>query len=104
MTKHYGSMQATRELVEICRIGEGDFVLNVGCGVEGGAHRIDLSSESEGRFERYGRWGIMRILLNMISMLLSDRKSRQFMKGGIGAVSRDLLDVVGYGVYAGRKG
>jgi len=33
MTKHYGSMEATRELVEMCRIGDGKYVLDVGCGV-----------------------------------------------------------------------
>jgi ubiquinone/menaquinone biosynthesis C-methylase UbiE len=33
MTKHYGSMEATRELAELCRIGRGTKVLDVGCGV-----------------------------------------------------------------------
>jgi len=33
MTKHYGSMEATRELIELCRIGNGKYVLDVGCGV-----------------------------------------------------------------------
>ena len=33
MTKHYGSMAATRELIELCRIGSGQYVLDVGCGV-----------------------------------------------------------------------
>jgi len=34
MTKHSGSMEATRELVELCLIGNGQYVLDVGCGVE----------------------------------------------------------------------
>ena len=71
--------------------------------VVGSAHRIDVSLESKGRFERYGRWGIMKVMLKMLVMLFSAR-SRQFIKDGVGAVSRDVLDVVGYGVYAGRKG
>ncbi len=33
LTKHIGSMQATRELVQLCRIGHGSYVLDVGCGV-----------------------------------------------------------------------
>ena len=33
MTKHYGSMEATRELIELCHIGSGQIVLDVGCGV-----------------------------------------------------------------------
>jgi SAM-dependent methyltransferase len=33
LTKHIGSMDATRRLLELCHIGGGDFVLDVGCGV-----------------------------------------------------------------------
>ena len=43
-------------------------------------------------------------MLKILALVLSDRGSRQFMKDGVGALSKDLLDVVGYGVYAGRKG
>jgi SAM-dependent methyltransferase len=32
-TKHIGSMQATEELIELCRIGDGTYILDVGCGV-----------------------------------------------------------------------
>jgi hypothetical protein len=73
-------------------------------GVIGSAHKINISLERKGRFEQYGRWGSMKVGLKMLVMVFSDRRSRQFMKDGVGAVSKDLLDVVGYGVYAGRKG
>ena len=33
ITKHMGGLKATRELVELCRIGEGKHVLDVGCGI-----------------------------------------------------------------------
>lgn len=33
ITKHPGSMEATRQLVSLCRIGSGKYVLDVGCGV-----------------------------------------------------------------------
>ena len=33
ITKHPGSMQATRELVQMCHIEAGKYVLDVGCGV-----------------------------------------------------------------------
>lgn len=72
--------------------------------VVGSAHRIDIPLESKGRIERYGCWGIMKVLLKILALVLSDRRSRQIMKDGVGALSKDLLDVVGYGVYAGRKG
>jgi arsenite methyltransferase len=32
LTKHYGGLGATEELVELCHIGEGSYVLDVGCG------------------------------------------------------------------------
>jgi SAM-dependent methyltransferase len=33
LTKHFGSMEATRRLIELCHISSGDLVLDVGCGV-----------------------------------------------------------------------
>ena len=33
LTKHYGSLAATEELIELCHIGEGKYILDVGCGV-----------------------------------------------------------------------
>lgn len=33
LTKHLGSMAATRKLVELCRLDSGKYVLEVGCGV-----------------------------------------------------------------------
>lgn len=33
LTKHLGSMEATRQLIEMCHIRDGEFVLDVGCGV-----------------------------------------------------------------------
>ncbi|MBN2334816.1 class I SAM-dependent methyltransferase [Candidatus Bathyarchaeota archaeon] len=33
LTKHFGGLDATEELVELCHIGEDSYVLDVGCGV-----------------------------------------------------------------------
>jgi SAM-dependent methyltransferase len=33
ITKHIGSLEATEVLIELCHIGEGKYVLDVGCGV-----------------------------------------------------------------------
>ncbi|MBA7504549.1 2-methoxy-6-polyprenyl-1,4-benzoquinol methylase, mitochondrial [subsurface metagenome] len=33
ITKHYGGLKATRELIELCHINKGKYVLDVGCGV-----------------------------------------------------------------------
>lgn len=32
-TKHMGGLNATQELIELCHVDEGDFVLDIGCGV-----------------------------------------------------------------------
>jgi ubiquinone/menaquinone biosynthesis C-methylase UbiE len=64
--------------------------------VIGSAHRIDIVSEGKGRIERYRRRITIKRMLKMIGMLLSDRRMRQIMKGGVGAVSKDLVDVMGY--------
>jgi ubiquinone/menaquinone biosynthesis C-methylase UbiE len=71
--------------------------------VTGSAHRIDLSAESRGRVERYGRLSMLRIVLRMLGMVIGDQRSRRIMQVGLGARSRDMLDVVGYGVFAGQK-
>lgn len=33
ITKHLGGLRATRELVELCNIGKGNYILEVGCGI-----------------------------------------------------------------------
>ena len=72
--------------------------------VVGNGHRIDIPVESKGRIERYGCRGTVKAMLKALVLLFKDRKSREFLKGGVGGVSRDMLDVMGYGVYVGRKG
>ena len=32
LTKHIGGVEATEEMVELCHIGEGSYILDVGCG------------------------------------------------------------------------
>jgi ubiquinone/menaquinone biosynthesis C-methylase UbiE len=71
--------------------------------VVGSAHQIDIPSESRGRFERYGYWGIVKVMLRMLVMYLVDRRSREFLKDGTGGLSKDLFGVMGYGVYVGRN-
>jgi len=72
--------------------------------VVGNGYRIDIPLESKGRFERYGFGEIAKVMLRTVVGFATDRGYRKYLKGGTGTVSRDLLDHVGYGVYAGRKG
>jgi ubiquinone/menaquinone biosynthesis C-methylase UbiE len=72
--------------------------------IVGSAHQIDIPLESKGRFERYGRWEMVKIMLKMLAMSAQDRTYRAYIKDARGVLSKDLLRVMGYGVYAGRKG
>jgi ubiquinone/menaquinone biosynthesis C-methylase UbiE len=71
--------------------------------VVGSGYQIDIPLESKGRFERYGRWEMVKIMLRMLVMSLQDRTYRTYIKDARGILSKDLLKVMGYGVYAGRK-
>ena len=72
--------------------------------VVGNAYQLDIPLESKGRFERYGTWGIMKVMLKMVVLFLRDRKGRAYLKQVTGGLSKDLLKIMGYGVYVGRKG
>jgi SAM-dependent methyltransferase len=71
--------------------------------VGGKASRIDVSRESKGRLERYGLAEVLRVVLRMIRLILMDKQTRAIFRDGSGGLTKDVLDVVGYGVYAGRK-
>ncbi len=72
--------------------------------VVGNASQIDIPLEGKGRFERYGCWGIVKPMLKMLVLFFKDHRSREFLKDGTRGLSKDMSEVVGYGVYAGRKG
>jgi hypothetical protein len=71
--------------------------------VFGNAQQMDIKSEIRGRFERYGRWSMVKAMPRMLALFLRDRRTRRFVRDGAGAMSKNLLEVMGYGVYAGRK-
>lgn len=71
--------------------------------VVGNAYPLDVSSESKGRAERYGRWALTKTILKMLVSLFRDPTCRGYLKDGAGGLSRDMLKVLGYGVFVGRK-
>ena len=71
--------------------------------VIGAARRIDFRTESKTRIQRYGCRRIVKGVLRAASLMARDRRARQFVSDGSGALSKDMLHIVGYGVYAGRK-
>jgi ubiquinone/menaquinone biosynthesis C-methylase UbiE len=72
--------------------------------VVGRTHRMNLSTEAKGRIERYGGWRIVKAVPKSLQMIFRDQRSRRFMKAGLSAVSKDMLEYFGNGVYAGHKG
>jgi len=66
-------------------------------------HRMDVRAEGRGRIERYGCLGTLGILLRMLKLFVTDRDAWMFIKGGVGGVSDDMFDVMGYGLFTGRK-
>jgi len=66
--------------------------------------KMTINERRKGLLERYSLREIMNIMLNIVPMIFRDRRLRHLIRDTSGVVSRDLLGVVGYGVYAGRKG
>ena len=79
-------------------LGEAGYINIVGEG-----HAIDPSRESKGRFQRYGLPFVLRTISRTVKLILTDRDSRSFFKDGTSGLSKDILDYVGYGVFAGQK-
>jgi SAM-dependent methyltransferase len=71
--------------------------------VVGAGYPIDPGRESKGRFQRYGLGNVLKTLPRIFKLLLTDRSSRMFFKDGTSNLSRDIIDYVGYGVFAGKK-
>ena len=72
-------------------------------GVVGSAQQIDIPQEGKGRIERYVYGGVVKAVLKLLVLFFKDRRSREFLKQGTGGVSKEMFEVMGYGVYAGRK-
>ena len=71
--------------------------------VVGEAERLDLSRESRGRLERYGWWEATKGGLKALGLSLTDKRSREFMKKGMGGVSKEMFELMGHGVFVGQK-
>ncbi len=63
----------------------------------------NVSQESKDRGERYGRRGVMKIILKMLVAVIKDRKYRSYLKDGTSGLSNDLHKVVGFDIYVGQK-
>jgi ubiquinone/menaquinone biosynthesis C-methylase UbiE len=101
LTKHLGSMEATRQLVELCHIGRGQLVLDVGCGVGAtpvflarklgcGVVGVDLlermieQSQDRARMER---------VTGQVELAVADARRLPFADGLFDAVIMESLNV-----------
>jgi len=67
------------------------------------SHQVSVRDEGRGRLERYGCLGTLGILLRMVKLFLTDRDAWMFVKGGLGGMSDEMFDVMGYGIFTGCK-
>jgi len=100
LTKHIGSMQATRELVELCHIRSGAYVLDVGCGVgatpcylarELGCRvvGVDLLSKMIEQSRERAKWeGVDRL----VEFVVADARDLGFADGLFDAVITESLN------------
>jgi ubiquinone/menaquinone biosynthesis C-methylase UbiE len=71
--------------------------------VAGNGYPIKPTRESKGRFKRYGRGFVLKIIGRMLRLFLTDKKSRSFFQDGTSGLSKDIITYVGYGVFVGQK-
>ena len=71
--------------------------------VVGEAEQLHLSRESRGRIERYGWWEAAKGGLRALRLSITDRRSREFMRKGIGSASKEMFEMMGHGVFVGQK-
>jgi ubiquinone/menaquinone biosynthesis C-methylase UbiE len=80
LTKHFGSMEATRRLIELCHIGRGDLVLDVGTGV--GATPSYLAREL----------GCRVVGVDLLERMIEQSRDRASMDGVAGPVAFAVAD------------
>lgn len=101
LTKHLGSMDATRRLIELAHIGEGDRVLDVGTGV--GATPVYLAKDLgcrvvavdllEGMIQQARERAAADWARKRIAFAVADARRLPFPDGHFGAVIMESLNV-----------
>lgn len=96
-----------RELLYAESVDEGayvDMMSAAGLGaISSISHKVNMRDEGRGRLQRYGFRGTLGIMLRILKLFLTDRDAWMFVKGGLGGVSEDMFDLMGYGIFTGRK-
>jgi arsenite methyltransferase len=101
LTKHFGGLEATEELVELCRIVEGSYVLDIGCGVgqtpcyiakRYGCKVVGVDI-NEGMIERSRETAKREGVAGMTEFRVADAQSLPFMDGTFDAVITESVTV-----------
>jgi ubiquinone/menaquinone biosynthesis C-methylase UbiE len=66
---------------------------------------IDVRDEARGILQRYGLWGMLRVMGRMLRLYLRNPNYRQFVKSvqQKGITPDNLIEYFGYGIYVGQK-
>jgi SAM-dependent methyltransferase len=70
------------------------------------SYRLDLRREAIARLERYPMRDTLAALARLPRAYLRGRSSKQFLRqalGGARYLTEDILEYMGYGIYAGKK-
>ena len=101
LTKHFGGLEATDELVDECRIKEGSYVLDIGCGVgqtpcyiakRYGCKVVGVDI-NEGMIERSQETAKREGVAGMTEFRVADAQSLPFMDGTFDAVITESVTV-----------
>jgi hypothetical protein len=125
LTKHFGGLEGTEELAELCHIDEGTYVLDVGAcaqplttdawarllenaglqSISVRVHPVVAGKEARLLLRRYGCRGMIRVALRGLRMYIRNPAYRKFVKGVRegGVVPQNLDEYFGYGMYVGGK-
>ena len=94
LTKHLGGLEATEELIKLCHIGRGSYVLDVGCGAGATASfiakrvgcRVVGVDISEGMIQRSREWAKREGVADRVEFRVADAQDLPF--------EDDLFDAV----------
>ncbi len=66
-------------------------------------HTVQVLEEAQGCLQQYGCRGILRAAVKMVPLLIRSAYARTIVARATATVTQNVYNVLGYGVYAGRK-
>jgi len=66
-------------------------------------HTVDVTQEAQGCLSQYGCRGVLRAAFKMLPLLIKSAHTRKLVHRATASVSERVYEVLGYGLYLGRK-